>query len=289
MTRWRRIVDNARTMVISPALVLGFATLAGSILWAGPRPASAADDGAFREGMARVGPGSYRPLFKDEEGPRLIEVAPFLLDRYPVTNREFAEFVDRNPRWSPQNIKPVFADAGYLHQWEEQDLTEIADQPVTNVSWFAARAYCKEQGKRLPTFDEWELTGQASEDRPDGTADPAYRQQILEWYAKPAIMKLPAVQDTTANYWGVHGMHGVVWELVEDFNTALVTGESRTDSQLDNKLYCGAGAAAAVDPGDYAAFMRYAMRSSYEATYTLKSMGFRCAADAEHLAMEISQ
>ncbi len=72
-------------------------------------------------------------------------------------------------------------------------------------------------------------------------------------------------------------MHGVVWELVNDFNTALVTGESRGDSQLDKQLFCGAGAESSVDPNDYAAFMRYALRSSYSAHYTVESLGFRCA------------
>ncbi|MFT6408028.1 MAG: sulfatase activating formylglycine-generating enzyme [Arenicella sp.] len=74
-------------------------------------------------------------------------------------------------------------------------------------------------------------------------------------------------------------MHGVVWEMVRDFNTALVTGESRGDSSLDKQLFCGAGASSSVDPSDYAAFMRYALRSSYSASYTLSSLGFRCAKD----------
>jgi len=39
------------------------------------------------------------------------------------------------------------------------------------------------------------------------------------------------------------------------------------------------GAASSVDPSDYAAFMRYALRSSYSANYTLNSLGFRCAKD----------
>jgi formylglycine-generating enzyme required for sulfatase activity len=72
-----------------------------------------------------------------------------------------------------------------------------------------------------------------------------------------------------------------VWELVDDFNTALVTGESRGDSQLDDSLFCGAGAASSVDPSDYAAFMRYALRTSYQAHYTMTSMGFRCANDIQ--------
>ena len=58
-------------------------------------------------------------------------------------------------------------------------------------------------------------------------------------------------------------------------------GESRGDSQLEKSLFCGAGAAASIDPSDYAAFMRYALRSSYRAHYTMTSLGFRCARDLD--------
>ena len=157
----------------------------------------------------------------------------------------------------------------------------IAEQPVTNVSWFAARAYCKSLDKRLPTVDEWEYVARASSKHAKGSEDPEYLQMILDWYAQPASQELPRVADTAPNFWGVHGMHGVIWELVNDFNTALVSGESRGDSQLEKQLFCGAGAVSAVDPGDYAAFMRYALRSSYSASYTMESLGFRCARDLD--------
>jgi formylglycine-generating enzyme required for sulfatase activity len=230
--------------------------------------------------MVRVGPGIYRSLFAESQDKARVPVGAFYLDRYLVTNDQFVDFLRQQPEWGRGQIKPVFADANYLRQLDAGSVDAIGQQPVTNVSWFAAAAYCESRGKRLPAVDEWEFAGQASREAPDGTKDPNYRQQILEWYSKPASMRLPDVHATEPNFWGVHGMHGVVWELVEDFNSALVTGESRADSQLETSLYCGAGAAASVDPGDYAAFMRYAMRSSYEGDYTMTSMGFRCAADA---------
>lgn len=234
-----------------------------------------------RGDMVLIGAGSYRSLFTDKEGEAEVAVEAFYLDRFPVTNGEFSAFVNRHPEWRRGQARPIFADANYLQQFASGTLSSVEDQPVTSVSWFAASAYCESRGKRLPTVDEWERAGQASRTEADGTSDPQFHARILEWYGKPAILRLPDVQDTEPNYWGVHGMHGVVWEFVEDFNSALVTGESRADSQLDKNLYCGAGAASSANPGDYAAFMRYAMRSSYEGNYTMKSMGFRCAADVE--------
>ncbi|MDA1232385.1 MAG: formylglycine-generating enzyme family protein, partial [Planctomycetota bacterium] len=172
----------------------------------------------------------------------------------------------------------------YLKHFQSSTMDASAESPVTNVSWFSARAYCKSIDKRLPSLYEWEFVARATDTEVDGSKDPKHRQKILEWYSRPAAEKLPNVRDTEANYWGVHGMHGVVWELVNDFNTALVTGESRGDSQLEQQLFCGAGAASSADPGDYAAFMRYALRSSYQATYTMESLGFRCAKDASENA-----
>jgi formylglycine-generating enzyme required for sulfatase activity len=162
---------------------------------------------------------------------------------------------------------------------EQDNLSTKAQQPVNNVSWFAARAYCKSLNKRLPTTAEWEYAAAASATQANGINEAGYKQKILDWYAKPATEPLPKVKQTSVNYWGVYGMHGVVWELVNDFNTGLVTGESRGDSQLEKALFCGAGASSSVDPGDYAAFMRYALRSSYQANYTMESLGFRCAKD----------
>lgn len=194
-----------------------------------------------------------------------------------MTHAQFATFIKKHPKWSREQIKPVFSDNNYLKHFAPAVMADIANQPVTNVSWFAARAYCKSLNKRLPTTYEWEYAAKASRTQADGSKEPEYNARILDWYGRPATAKLPEVQNTPVNYWKVHAMHGVVWELVSDFNTALVTGESRGDSQLEKSLFCGAGSSNSVDPGDYAAFMRYALRSSYQANYTIESLGFRCA------------
>jgi formylglycine-generating enzyme required for sulfatase activity len=72
-------------------------------------------------------------------------------------------------------------------------------------------------------------------------------------------------------------MHDLVREWVEDFNSALVTGESRADGSLDRSLFCGSGSIGAADFRDYAAFMRFAFRASLDARYGLAHLGFRGA------------
>lgn len=273
--KWRYLWVAA-TFMLSPQL--GLSQSAGS----------STSEAAAPKDMVLIKSGSYSPLFVDQGGSKSVQVAGFYLDKFIVNNRQFMEFTEQNPQWRPDQVKPIFADEQYLKFWREPSPDNFYDQPVTYVSWFAARAYCKAQGKRLPDFDEWEYAGAASETSPNGSSEPGFSQRLLEWYSKPAVLNLPSVKDTPVNYWGVYGMHGVIWELVSNFNSNLVTGESRADSALENDLFCGAGAAGSVDPSDYAAFMRYAMRSSLEGDYTMRTLGFRCAMDLDAVKNEES-
>jgi formylglycine-generating enzyme required for sulfatase activity len=265
-------------------LALGLAPLAGRGLSAAPAAEEAAG-GA----MVAIPAGSYLPLYSPTGVPGTpVAVAAFRLDAYAVTNAQFLAFVRAQPRWQRSAVPRLFADARYLEHWSGDTAlgeTAPARSPVTHVSWFAARAYCAWRGARLPTTDEWEYAAAASERAPPGTergsiANAAFRERILQWYAQPVPAVPPPVGSIYRNLWGVYDLHGLVWEWTLDFNTALVTGESRQDSDLERKLYCGPGALGATDPEDYAAFMRHGFRSSLRAEYTVSSLGFRCAAPA---------
>lgn len=236
--------------------------------------------------MILIPEGSYYPLYKSSTQTDPIKVASFYIDSQPVTNIEFLGFVERNPHWQRSRIKPIFADASYLRHWAgDTDLGQYAEAigklPVTNVSWFAARAYAQWVGKRLPTVSEWELVGLASETQFDGREEENYYQRILEWYGKPNKPIHTWSLKTFRNHYGVHGMHGSIWEWVDDFNTALVTGESRGDTELERTLFCGSGSVGSSNFRDYAAFMRFGFRSSLSASYAILNLGFRCAKDAQ--------
>ena len=237
--------------------------------------------------MARVGPGVLRPVYAPAPGVTTIDVGAFELDRVPVTNGEFLAFVRAHPQWQRDRVAHVFADDGYLLRWAgpvELGPEAAADQPVTGVSWFASKAYCAAQSKRLPTEAEWEFAAAAGEKRADGSAEPGFRERTLAWYSRPAGARLPTVGRGTPNFWGVFDLNGLVWEWVLDFNSTLVSGDSRTGASADRLQFCGAGALAAGDKQDYASFMRLAFRGSLEARYTTSALGFRCARDAEAAA-----
>ncbi len=224
--------------------------------------------------MKLVGPGTWRPLYP-AEGEEEVFVDAFLLDEHPVTNADFAAFLERSPSWRPDRVAELFAGPGYLTQFA--DMTgSAAQRPVTYVSWWAARAYCADRGAHLPTERQWELAAMASEEAPDATSDPAFLKRILSWYAQPSRDELRAVGGP-ANYWGVRDLHGLVWEWVDDFQSALVSVDNRDDGAVDTAQFCGAGAVSAATKQDYAAFMRIAFRASLHANFALKNLGFRCA------------
>jgi sulfatase modifying factor 1 len=235
---------------------------------------------AQNDKMVLVKGGVYLPLYGAED--KVVKIEPFKMDVFPVSNSDYLKFVQENPQWKKSNIKRLFADESYLTKWKnDETFIGLPNAPVTTVSWFAAKKYCECQGKRLPTMDEWEFAAMANEDVPDAREIETYNQYILGWYETPKTYNNP-IGETFKNYWGIYDLHGLVWEWTLDFNSVLISGESRKDVDKDSNLFCGSAAIGASDLMNYAAFMRYAFRGSMKARYSSQNLGFRCAKDVEN-------
>lgn len=232
---------------------------------------------AQANGMALIKGGFYTPLYSLDS--QKVDVNSFYMDVYPVTNGDFAVFLKSHPEWKRSVAKKIFVDSVYLGQWvsDTEFPSHLVNSPVIYVSWFAAKKYCECQGKRLPTTAEWELVAKASQTQADGSKDEAFQKWLMENLSKVSSVNLPAVGTVFKNYYGIYDMHGSIWEWTYDFNSALTTGESRGNGSLDNTFFCGGGSYASNDLLNYAAFLRYALRSSLKAKYTIKNLGFRCA------------
>ena len=98
----------------------------------------------------------------------------------------------------------------------------------------------------------------------------------MKWYCESASTERLSALDATKNYYGVRGLHGLVWEWVSDFNVAI-PGDSR--GGVDTRFFCGNNSQNAQAMDDYPAFMRLAFRSSLKADYCIHNLGFRCARD----------
>ncbi len=232
--------------------------------------------------MITVPDGTYLPLTRAANAPGSVPVPSFFLDEFPVANADYLAFVTACPPWRRSRVSPLFADTSYLENWHgdlEPGPAAPACAPVVHVSWFAARAYARWAAKRLPSTAEWESAASTGLNQAEGKTDAALKKLIYDWLAHPVPHVLPGVETAATDFHGVRGLHGLVWEWVDDFSTSMVTGESRADSGLDRDLFCGAGSIGARDPTDYAAFMRQALFASLKANHTTGALGFRCARD----------
>ena len=229
--------------------------------------------------MVSIKGATYTPLYGRDS--LKVTISDFQMDIYPVTNKQYLEFVKKFPKWKRSQVKKLFADGNYLMDWisdTQLGANQALNAPITNISWFAASNYCECQGKRLATIDEWEYAAMANKTMPDARKLDTYNEFILGWYEKPKTFN-NEIGSTFKNYWGVYDLHGLVWEWTLDFNSVLISGESRKDVDNDSNLFCGSAAIGATDLMNYAAFMRYATRGSLKAKYAMKNLGFRCVKD----------
>lgn len=74
----------------------------------------------------------------------------YYIDKYEVTNRQYNAFVETTGHGAP-------------HEGHRPAKLDGLDQPVVNVTWFDAQAYCEWTGGRLPTEAEWEKAARGIE------------------------------------------------------------------------------------------------------------------------------
>ena len=231
--------------------------------------------------MMKIDSGSYR-AFIGKDSNNIIKVKSFYIDNSPVTNAEYLTFLKANPQWTRSKVLRLYADSTYLKHWKgDYQLPEKInpDAPVTNVSWFAAEAYAKSVGKRLPTIEEWEYVGLADRSSKNASDKPHFTDFILREYQQRKSNMNKVVRQGEPNFYGVYDMYGMVWEWTYDFNSVMMSGESRKDNTTNESLFCAGGAITASDLRNYAAFVRYALRGSIKANNCLNNLGFRCARD----------
>jgi sulfatase modifying factor 1 len=244
--------------------------------------APAAAVGGGHDWIRMPGADGFVSVLKYEDADGKVSLAPYELMAAPVTNAQFLAFVTTHPEWRRGEVATVFAEPRYLSHWSGPLVLGDAarpQQPVVQVSWFAASAYCEAQGARLPTWSEWEVAAAADATRADARTDPAWRGRILAWYGQPSTGALADVAQAAADVHGVRDLHGLIWEWVEDYAAMLVSADNREQGDPDLLRFCGAGALSTDDRENYPVLMRIAMLSALQADDTTANLGFRCARD----------
>jgi iron(II)-dependent oxidoreductase len=184
-------------------------------------------------GPIDIGTDDRSTAYDNERGRHTVELAPFWIDVNPVTNGEFADFIDSGgytsrEYWSEAGwawLQESGARAPKYWSWVDGEwITRSMDwigpvpplHPVCHVCYYEAEAFARSSGKRLPTEAEWEA---AASWNPDTGTKRSY-----PWGEDPVTKDLANVDQLTfgtapvgsygANVSpiGCYGMLGDVWE-----------------------------------------------------------------------------
>jgi gamma-glutamyl hercynylcysteine S-oxide synthase len=142
-----------------------------------------------------------------------LQIKPFYMDKYPVTNAEFKKFLDAT-QYHP-------ADAlNFLRDWKGGAYREAwGNKPVTWVSLDDARAYAKWAGKRLPHEWEWQFAAQGTDGRlyPWGNQSQTSAVPVPD---KGRTLRGPDDVDlhpAGASPFGVMDLVGNVWQWTDEY------------------------------------------------------------------------
>jgi formylglycine-generating enzyme required for sulfatase activity len=187
---------------------------------------------------------------RSNETQHEVTLSAFKMSKYEVTFEQYDAFCEATKR-----KKPIDYGMGR------------GKHPVIAVSWYDAAAFAKWMGCRLPTEAEWEYACRTGTTTPYNTGYYLDKTQANYNGSKTMIVGTYA-----PNAWGLHDMHGNVWEWCSDrfgYNTA---GARINPTGLSSGVY-------AVKRGggweDYVQDCRTAFSHSYSPSGYSRAIGFR--------------
>ncbi len=199
--------------------------------------------------------------FEDEKPGREVTLSAFAIDAVEVTVDRFAGFVAATGQVPPP--PPPFRQGG--------------DEPVVNVTWSEAEAYCRWVGKRLPTEAEWEVAARAGGTFRFPGAD-LVTHETANYEGTGGRDRFPytaPVGSFPATGNGLFDMAGNVWEWVADWLGPTPPGpeaDPRGPATGKFKVVKGGGWNSGV------VSLRVSNRGRFSPETRNPALGFRCAA-----------
>lgn len=291
--QWRSLLNQARDALIDPekrnSLPLVF-DYEEEIVEKTPAPLHLLEDmelipaGEFKMG------GSDDEAFDDELPVHDVSLDAFYIDKYPVTNVQFKKFIDANPNWKKSKGLTFFRsfryhDGYYLYHWDKDNYpSDRGNHPVVHISWYAAMAYAKWIGKRLPTEAEWEKAargGMPEQKYPWGDVIDGSEAN----YQKRQQQTTP-VGRYPANGYGLYDMVGNVWEwCLDEWDKSFYAFSSKENpvcgANIDQLIhnFTESKSIHVLRGGSWynsVENVRTAKRSGALPTYANSNIGFRC-------------
>lgn len=235
-----------------------------------------------------------------------VSIDSFYIDRYQVTNAQFARFVEETGYVTTAergNQGGWVYEAGYAQMrhvpganWRHplgpnSSIEGCMNHPVVMVSWHDANAYAKWAGKRLPSEAEWEVAARSGL-KPDknALADPSVDATANvwqgEWPSKNLMLDgyfyTAPVNAFHPNKWGIYNMVGNAWEwtsdvYTEDANERVSSDLKKERFDLDERRVARGGSwfCSANNCGGF----RLGYRGKSAPWDAYNNVGFRCASD----------
>ena len=223
-----------------------------------------------------LGPGEFQMGSlgggDDEQPVHEVSLSPFFLSRYPVTNAQYAPFVQTGLGKPPKHW-----EGGVIPDGKE-------DHPVVNVSWDDASAFCDWASEhvglpiRLPTEAEWEYAARGSEGRtyPWGPEEPTDERANFQVHVGDTTPVGAYPKGATPD--GILDLAGNVFEWCSDWLGPYGEGHQQ-DPQGP-----GEGSDRVIRSGSWNANARYvraAYRNGYAPEDRYDFVGFRLARGPE--------
>lgn len=207
-------------------------------------------------------------ILRDDRPVHTVSLGAFEIDVQEVTSGEYAEFLDaKETRFEPPHYWP----GGQPPEGRSRD-------PVANVTWDEADAYCRWRGKRLPTEAEWEKAcrgGLESEKYPWGNADADETNAHFDSVKGPK-----RVCSYEKNGYGLCDMAGNVWEWTAD----IYAKDYYQRTPAENPEGAAEGSYRVLRGGSWAdvpKFLTCAHRSFARPEERSPNIGFRCVRTVE--------
>ena len=232
--------------------------------------------GIATQGAEKHGPDSGRELRNGEGEGRPV-----------VPDGEFAKFVRKHSEWRPDRLSADNQNGKYLSNWNgNEPAKDKLHFPVAFVTWYAAVAFCKEQGKRLPTEAEWEFAARG------GLKDKAFPwgdelpDKMRANYGASGFGAPVKVGSYPPNGYGLFDMAGNVWEfLADEWGTYPTDGAMQTDPIAGGLVpdFMKVTTRRSLRGGSFGGGvvnLRVTYRDSHVPTNAVEHVGFRCAKSA---------
>ncbi|MCX7108916.1 MAG: SUMF1/EgtB/PvdO family nonheme iron enzyme [Proteobacteria bacterium] len=207
--------------------------------------------------------------YDNERPAHEVDVRPFYLCRYPVTNEEYGRFLEANPK------------AREPEYWGDRQFNQ-SRQPVVGVAWDEARRFAEWAGGQLPHEAEWEYACRAGTTTrywwgdEIGTNRTNGRDSGSQWSNK----QTSPVGSFEPNPFGLYDTSGNVWEWTQDRWHDNYRGAPEDGSAWET----GDEARRVIRGGSWRSFPDYLRsashtRSGYSIDYRIYDIGFRLAQD----------